>query len=194
MISGVKFWNARNTFSVQTNNSVENLLRRWSGKDRGYLETCGPTSAVNVLDAMGVPTTIMSLTYAKIQPEDFLTLWMNDPANLGDEKVPDDRPTNEYAPAYPTAIKKVFGCNVVYLENQGFDKVAAMVAAGRGAMICLVNPGHFLGVVAYDDATKELIYRDPWPNRTGTDGFNLRMGQKEFESNVKPYVLVFGGQ
>ncbi len=45
MINGVKFWNARNTFSIQTNNSVEAILRRWSGRDLGYLETCGPTSA-----------------------------------------------------------------------------------------------------------------------------------------------------
>jgi len=191
VISGCKLWADRKTFSVQTNNSVEALLRRWSGKNRGFLETCGPTSAVNVLDALGVPTAITSPKFASVQPEDFLTLWMNDPANLPGLKVPDDRPTNEYAYAYPNAIGKVFGASALYLEGQGFDQIAAMVTSGRGAMICLVNPGHFLAVVAYDDQTKELIYRDPWPNRTQTDGFNLRMGRSEFESNVKPYAVVF---
>lgn len=190
MISGCKLWADRRTFSVQTNNSIENLLRRWSGKDRGFLETCGPTSAVNVLDALGVPTAITSPKFASVQPEDFLTLWMNDPANRP-SNIPDERPTNEYATAYPNAIGKVFGATVLYLEGQSFDQISAMVESGRGCMVCLVNPGHFLAVVAFDDATKELIYRDPWPNRTQTDGFNLRMGKAEFESNVKPYVLVF---
>lgn len=190
MIKGCKFWNARNTFSVQTNNSVEALLRRWSGKDRGYLETCGPTSAINVLDSMGVPTQIMSLTFATIQPEDFLTLWMNDPKNRP-SNVSDERPTNEYAQAYPNAISKVFGATARYLEGKGLDWIADMVSKGVGAMVCLKDPGHFIALVAFDDTTKELIYRDPWPNRTGTDGFNLRMGKKEFESNVKDYAVVF---
>jgi len=191
MISGCKLWNDRKTFSVQTNNGVESLLRRWSGKDRGWLESCGPTSAINVLEAMGKVTAIMSATMISIQPEDFLTIWMNDPENRP-SFIADDKPTNEYPQAYPNAISKVFGTTVLYQEKQTFDWVASMVSVGRGAMICLVNPGHFLGVVAYDDQTKELIYRDPWPNRTGTDGFNLRMGRSEFESNTMPYVLIFG--
>lgn len=193
MIKGAKLWSDRKTYSIQTNNSVENLLRKWSGKDRGYLETCGPTSAINVLESMGKPVAIMSTALAFIQPEDFLTIWMNDPKNAPGIKLVGDRPVNEYPQAYPNAISKVFGQSCRYLENQTFDWIASMVSGGVGSMICLKDPGHFLAVVAYDDETKELIYRDPWPGRTGGDGFNLRMGKKEFEANVKPYVLVFGG-
>lgn len=190
MIHGCKKWDDRSTFSVQTNNGVESLIRAWSGKDRSYLETCGPTAAINVLDAMAKSTQVLSPTGEKIQPEDFLTLWMNDPKNQHGAAI--DRPANEYPQLYPEAISRVFGQSVRFLGGQTFDWIASIVSGGVGCMICLVDPGHFLAVVAYDDVTHELIYRDPWPNRTGTDGFNLRMGRAEYESNVKPYVLVFG--
>lgn len=191
MIKGTKRWDDRKTFSVQTNNAVENLLRRWSGKDRGFLETCGPTSAINVLESMGWPVAIMSPALATVQPEDFLTIWMNDPRNSPGIPL-GEAPVNEYPVAYPNAISKVFGHPCRYLEGQSFDWLATMVSGGTGAMICLKNPGHFLAVVAYDDHAQELIYRDPWPSRTGTDGFNLRMSRGEFAANVKPYVIVFG--
>lgn len=192
MIKGTKYWNERKTFSVQTNNAVENLLRTWSGQDRGWLETCGPTSAINVLESMGKPVAIVSPCMESVQPEDFLTIWMNDPKNKPNIPLPGDRPVNEYAKAYPNAITKVFGQPCRYLEGQSFEWVSSMVSGGVGGMICLINPGHFLAVVAFDNETNELIYRDPWPNRTGTDGFNLRMSSGEFKANVKPYVVVFG--
>lgn len=191
MIKGTKYWDNRNTFSVQTNNAHEAFLRRWSGKDRGYLELCGPTSAINVIESMGAPVECKSPVGEPIQPEDYLAAWMNTPANRP-SYIPDERPTNEYPKAYPNAITKVFGRSCKYLEGQSFEWITSMVFGGTGCMICLKDPGHFLAVVAFDNETNELIYRDPWPNRTGTDGFNLRMGKKEFDANVKPYVVVFG--
>jgi hypothetical protein len=190
MIKGTKCWDDRKTFSIQTNNSVENLLRLWSGKEKGFLESCGPTAAINVLESMGHPVAIMSPAMAMIQPEDFLTIWMNDPKNTTGFDA--TAPVNEYPRAYPNAITKAFGRTCRYLEGQSFEWISSMVSSGTGAMICMRNPGHFLAVVAFDNLTNELIYRDPWPNRTNTDGFNLRMGKKEFDTNVKPYVVVFG--
>lgn len=192
MVKGCKKWNDRATFSVQTNNSVEAMLRAWSGKDTGYLETCGPTSAINVLEAMGRPTEILSPALASVQPEDFLTLWMNDPKNHPGLGIPKVAMINEWPAAYPNALSRVFGISAKFLEGQSFEWVASMVFGGTGCMICLKNPGHYLAVVAYDNEANELIYRDPWPNRTKTDGYNLRMSQAEFEGNVKPYVIVFG--
>jgi hypothetical protein len=190
MIQGCRRWDDRETFSIQTNNAVENLLRLWSGKDRGYLESCGPTSAINILESMGHPVVIMSPAMAMVQPEDFLLIWMNDPKNSPGFQV--TSPVNEYPNAYPNAITKVFGHACRYLEGQSFEWVASMVSGGTGCMICLKNPGHFLAVVAFDNLTNELVYRDPWPNRTGTGGYNLRMGKAEFLANIKPYVVVFG--
>lgn len=202
MIKGTKLWNDRKTFSIQTNNSVEAVLRKALarlGKDRGYLETCGPTSAINILDAMGKPTAWYSPSMAMIQPEDALTLWMNNPANTSALQLvrkdidPDDYLGNEIPQYYPHAIGACFNVGCRYLEGQNFEWVASVVSEGHGVMICLKSPGHYLAVVAYDDETKELIYRDPWPGRTGTDGYNLRMKKTEFDTNTKNFCVVFGG-
>jgi hypothetical protein len=98
---------------------------------------------------------------------------------------------NEIAGFYPAAVQAGFGAQAEYTEGLGWDGLVNEVQQGHGAMICLIKPGHFLAVVAYDDATQELIYNDSWPDRTGTDGFNLRMKAPEFLSNVKPYAVVF---
>lgn len=192
MIKGCKLWDDRRTFSVQTNNGIETILKNWSGKPTGYLESCGPTSAINILDAMGKPTAIMSAALAFIQPEDFLTVWMNDPKNHPGLGIPKDALVNEWAQAYPNAVTKVFGVPCRYLTGQSFEWVSSMVAGGVGVMLCLKTPGHYIAVVAFDNLTNELIYRDPWPGRTKTDGFNLRMGVKEFTENTKPLCVVFG--
>jgi hypothetical protein len=190
MIRGVRLWNDRKTFYIQTNNAIEAILRRLGITN--YLESCGPESSMNILACMGIEINAPSITGAIIQPGDFLTLWMNDPANrpIG---TPDTRPTNEYAAAYPNAIEKIFGVKVTFITKPKYESISALVSSGQGAMLCLVTPGHFIAVVAYDEDTQELIYRDPWPARTKTDGFNLRMGRAEFESNVKPYAVIFGG-
>lgn len=202
MIYGTPLWDQRKTFSVQTNNSVEAILRKALlrvGKDRGFLETCGPTSAINILDAMGKPTAWYSPTMASIQPEDALTLWLNNPANtaalqgIRKDIDPDDYLSNEIPQYYPHAIGACFGVQARYVEGKNFEWVADMVRNRCGVMICLKSPGHYLAVVAYDDVSKELIYRDPWPGRTGTDGFNLRMGANEFVTNTKNFCVVFGG-
>lgn len=192
MILGTKLWDNRDTFSVQTNNSIETILRKWSGKSTGYLETCGPTSAINILDSMRCDTSNHSKTMASIQSEDFLTVWMNDPKNIPNY-IQDGTMVNEVAAAYPNAVQHVFGATCRYLEGQNFDWVSSMLKAGHGVMlnIKLSTGGHFVAAVAFDDVAKEIIYRDPWPNRTGTDGYNLRMSRSMFEGSVKPYCVVF---
>ena len=200
MIKGVSNWNDRSRFWVQTKNAIEALLKvalpaGADGIHHGWLETCGPTSAVNVLDAMGKPISCISIGGASIRPMDFLTVWMNTPANLPAMSKtitnPDLYMENEIAEFYPVAVQTVFGAVVEYHTGQTFDWLASLVAGGHGAMICLKSPGHFLAVVAYDDEKQELIYNDSWPGRTGTDGFNLRLTKTDFESNVKPYCLIF---
>jgi len=203
MIKGVTNWNDRNRFWVQTKNGVEAILKvalpkGTDGIPHGWLETCGPTSCVNVLDAMGKPIDCKSPGGGTLRPSDFLALWMNEPQNFAAmaKAVPsitdvDQYMENEIAAFYPEAVRQVFGVTGEYTEGKGFDWLASQVQSGRGAMICLKNPGHFLAVLAYDDATQEFIYNDSWPNRTKTDGWNLRLTKSEFQTNVKPYALVF---
>lgn len=202
MIRGTKRWDDRGTFSVQTNNAVETILSKKLQKDSrgvpvGWLEDCGPTAAVNVLESMGVATMVKTPGGWIAQPEDALAMWFNDPRNYSEMKKaradidPGQYLGNEVPQFYPSAVKAVFGVVGMYTEGQSFEWIGSLVSSGVGAMICLKNPGHYLAVVAYDDVKKELIYRDSWPGRTGTDGFNLRMSPSEFKSNVKPFVIVF---
>ena len=51
MVIGLKKWNIKDTYFIQTNNPTEEILRKEDGK--GFLETCGPTAAVNCLSARG---------------------------------------------------------------------------------------------------------------------------------------------
>jgi hypothetical protein len=167
------------------------------GIHHGWLETCGPTSAVNVLDAMGKDLSNKSSGGASLRPMDFLAIWMNTPENfvalgpIPGVTSPDQYLENELAQAYPQAVPRVFATAAEYFEGKTWEWLTGAVSGGIGAMICLKNPGHFLAVVAFDDVTQELIYNDSWPGRTGTDGWNLRMGKAEWTANVKPYVIVF---
>lgn len=199
MIKGTKNWADRGTFSVQTNNAIETILHKKlpvgaDGIPHGWLEDCGPTAAINILDAMGHPTETKSPAGWAPQPEDVLACWFNDPRNYGAMVRPGVDPAkflgNEIPQWYPAALAAVFGVSARYLEGQTFDWMATIVQGGAGAMICLKDPGHFLAVVAYDDETKELIYRDSWPGRTKTDGFNLRMGRAEWSANVNPFLIL----
>ena len=200
MIKGTKYWNDKNHFWIQENNGIEAILKKSlpaspDGIHHGWLEDCGPTSAVNVLDSMGLPIGNSSIGGATLRPMDFLSLWMNTPANWPKLVTGSINPSlymdNEIAQFYPSALWVVFGVVARYLEGQTFEWVSSLIQSGKGAMICLKTPGHFLGIVAFDDQTQELIYNDPWPGRTHTDGFNLRMKKEEWESNVKPYVILF---
>ena len=194
MIRGARLWADRSTFSVQTNNSIEAILRKSAAPH--WLETCGPTSAVNCLDALGWPTAIGLPGGGTVQPEDVLTLWMNDLKNAGiqDAARPDIDPAdyldNEIPQYYPVALARVFGVKANFIMPAPFALIVEAVSSGAAVMICLKKPGHFLAVVAYDDVVRALIYRDPWPARTGTDGFNLRMSEAEFGANGQPFAVV----
>jgi hypothetical protein len=90
-------------------------------------------------------------------------------------------------------VSRVFKANGAFFWNTSFDNVVKVVAKGQAVQICLKVPGHYLAVVAYDPDTKELIYRDPWPNRVPTwegDGFNRRMGEIEW-ANVKGFYIAY---
>ena len=184
-------WNDRSTHDVQTDNSIEAMLRK-SGVS-SWLETCGPTSAKVACDVTGHDVTVRLPGGATIQGSDALTVWMNDPANVSilppiagvDPKAYMD---NEIIDYYPTALLTVFGARSEVKRGINFETVVAASFAGAAVMIHLVKPRHYLCVVNVIDGA--LIYRDPWPARTGTDGFDLKMLKAEFLANVQDSIVV----
>jgi hypothetical protein len=101
---------------------------------------------------------------------------------------------NEIAQYYTVAVPAVFGVSCSFAFGGDFRAVAPLVQNGKAVQVCLIKPGHYIAVVAYDDVARELIYNDPWPGRfKDGNGFNRRMGESEFKSNVKSYRIVYGG-
>lgn len=196
MIHGPRYWNDRERYYTQVNNPTEEQLRK-AGVS-GWLETCGPTAAVNCLGALGADLTITCPGRYRPQPEEVLADYLNDPANYGALRAarPDVDPSeiqgNRVPQDYPVAVREVFGVRVQYLESLGWLGVVGQIRAGHSVQICLIKPGHYLAAVAWDEVTNELIYHDSWPARVGGDGFCRRMSRDAYEGNVRPYVIIYG--
>jgi hypothetical protein len=125
--------------------------------------------------------------------------YMNDPRNYDvlQKTRPEIDPCayygNEIAQYYTVAVPAVFGVKCSFAFGGDFNKVASLVQNGQAVQLCLVKPGHYIAVVAFDDAARELIYNDPWPGRfKDGNGFNRRMSEAEYKSNVKAYQIVYG--
>jgi hypothetical protein len=185
----VNRWDDIETHFIQTNNSVEAILRKAGVSS--WLENCGPTAGTAGCKVQGHEVEVKLPGGATIQPEDALAIWMNDPANVPilKKELPGVDPTayldNELIQYYPVALKNVFGAKALVLWNLAWDKVVEMLRGGYVLMFHLKKPRHYLLAVHFDDSDYSIIYRDSWPGRTGTNGFNLRMLRPEFESNVQ---------
>ena len=195
MIKGVKFWNARECYFVQTNNPTEEILRKRS--DGVWLVSCGPSAAVTCIAAIGFDVSIKTPGGYAPQSEEVLMDFFNDPRNYPTlqkarpETPPDMWHGNEIPQFYPVAVQSVFGVKACFEWKADFDKVAAELSTGKAVQLCLKNPGHYIAAVAYDDERDEIIFNDPWPGRfKDANGFNRRLKRADF-SNVKPFRIVY---
>jgi hypothetical protein len=197
MIKGVRYWNIRDHYYIQTNNPTEELLRKRS--DGGWLVSCGPSAAVCCLAARGHDVEIRCPGTYRPQGEEVLMDFFNDPRNYDAlKRVRPDTPPgtwhgNEVPQFYPAAVQAVFGARAEFVWGNDFDKIAAHLMQGKAIQLCLVTPGHYIAAVAYDNEADEIIYNDPWPGRfPNNDGFNRRMGRAECKANTKPFCIVYG--
>jgi hypothetical protein len=147
---------------------------------------------------MGFNTDVKCPGSYQPQSEEVLMDYMNDPRNY--DALRKARPEidprayhgNEIAQYYTVAVPAVFGVKCTFAFGGDFSKVASLVQGGQAVQLCLVKPGHYIAVVAFDDAARDLIYNDPWPGRfKDGNGFNRRMSEAEYKSNVKAYRIVY---
>jgi hypothetical protein len=197
MIRGVRFWNDRDCYYVQTNNPTEEILRKRS--DGPWLVSCGPSAAVCCVAAMGHDVDVRCPGVYRPQGEEVLMDFFNDPRNYEALKKarPDTPPDvwhgNEVPQFYPVAVPAVFGVKAAFRWGHDFGHAASCLEGGKAVQLCLVKPGHYIAAVAWDDETREIIFNDPWPARFADgNGFNRRMGYAEFNSNTKPFLIVYG--
>jgi hypothetical protein len=193
MIYGAKYWNDPARYYKQTNNPTEALLAKM-GKG---LETCGPSSAVNCLAALGYTLEVAYPGGYVPQPEEILSDYMNDPRNYPKLRAaradidPAKMPGNRVPQYYPLSVREVFNAKAEYTYAASWDAIKKHFKAGNAVQICLEKPGHYLAGVAFDPVTDELIYHDPCPERTGKGGRALRMGHEEYLTNVKNFCIVY---
>jgi hypothetical protein len=198
MIKGVRLWDNEDVYYSQENNPTEAFLKATLGSREEWLETCGPTAAVNCLAAMGKNIEVTCPGVYKPQPEEVLMDFLNDPRNkiaLNEVRVIDDTiPENRVPQYYPLAVRKVFGVSATFKWGLIFMDVAKCIIGGRAVQICLRRPGHYIAVIAYDEDARELIYNDSWGGRfsDGKGGWHRRMAWGEFNKNVKTYFIVYG--
>ncbi len=190
MIQGAKYWDNREKCSrKQSNNAIETLVPG--------LSYCGPTAAAmahdSLCDQFAEPNPYGGLW--SIQKEDYSTAFFLGTGNWPmfqkiralDFKI---WAPNEIPQYYPYMAKMVFGMDAEYREDCTFENIAKQCWEGNACQICLIKPGHYLIAVAYDDATQEIIYNDPWPERfQNGDGFNRRLKKADFDNIQNWYIL-----
>lgn len=200
MIHGAKYWDDPDKKYSQENNAIENLLSTFTGKNQ--LETCGPTACINALATTGHNVDITMRGGADLQPEDVMTIWLNDPRNepllrlaRGDID-PGDYMDNRVPQYYPIAVKKIFRTEAVFSWGADFPSIAKCVSVGQAVVVLLKKPGHYITFKAYDDKTEELIYDDPWSKNPwpeslrGTSPFSRRLKDRDFD-NIDNFKIVF---
>jgi hypothetical protein len=200
---------------VVPNSAIENILRKDDIQDGPanippeartrpglWLETCGSHTAVNlVLATRKDPEALLrSLKLpggGSVRPPDLLTIWMNTPQNRAKLLAarphldPDAYLGNEIPQYYPPAIAEVFGAICIYRESCVWETLISLLQQHAGVQLCLIDPGHYIGAVSYDEGTGEIIYIDPHPPRQPGDWKNVHMSKAEYQRNVKPFIVVY---
>jgi hypothetical protein len=201
MIKGAPRWDDREAYYTQTNNAVERLLSRYGA--RASAVSCGPSSAINCLAALGLSVETVSPGGWAPQPEDVLTIWFHDHRNwdrLSEIRAATDPEKTRFSPHevpqyYPAAVKAVFGARAQFTWNASFAEIAAHVSNGLAVMVNHKpeknRPGHYVAVVAYDEISDELIFHDSWPEGApGHNGWARRISRSQWHE-MEPYAVVF---
>jgi hypothetical protein len=203
-IIGLPRWNAPDAYYSQTNNVVEAVIRKAKGTATGWLETCGPTAAVMLLDAVDKLETTRTPGGWEPQPEDILAAWMNDARNADamalfrDDLDPNAVFGNQVPQWYEPAVDAVFGVRAKFEPGVSLVAIGRALEAGRGVLVTLKNPGHYIAIVAFDPQANQLIYHDPWPNNPwpaalqGKPGAGRRVNSTILLENLKPYRVEIG--
>jgi hypothetical protein len=201
-IIGLPRWDNPDAYYSQTNNVVETILAKTKADRK--LESCGPTAAVCILDALGALGQVMTPGGWIPQPEDLLAAWMNDPRNYDamrrfrSDIDPSSIMGNEVPQWYEAAIPAVFGVKARFYWGSGQPEISQALRNGRGVLITLQTPGHYVGIVADDVDARQFVYHDPWPGNSwpyamaGKPGRCRRVGYAELSTNIKVYRVEIG--
>jgi hypothetical protein len=140
-------------------------------------ETCGPTSFMSCLNAVGYNTKLVD----GVQEEDIVTAFFRNKNNYAAfqrirELDYDEVPANRVPQLYPYMGKRLFGARVEFFMGDIRNRVIDAIKKFCSVQICFDNPGHYIAAVGYDEGNHEIIYNDP------LGGFNLRFNDNRFDA------------
>jgi hypothetical protein len=192
-----KFGNDRSHFFAQDNNAIEALLKRIGVKY--YFETCGPSALCNAAAAVSQnnKTRILHVAYP-FQPEDFITIWLNDPRRgkelqkvrkLDTSKIPHNR-----VPQYLNYAGKnllQLNCNFFFGKDVGFFK--DMIIDNKSIIVC-ENRQHYLTIVGFNTTENYFIINDSWMRnpKNKNNGFNEKYNCDSFFKSIDSYYILVG--
>jgi len=187
MIEGALYHDDRTRYCIQTNNPTEQILRK--RREADWLESCGPTAAVNCLSALGHNVAVLCPGAWQPQPEEILLDWFHDPRNarfVGSVEMP-----NRVLSLYVPAVEAVFGIQTIVVPLR-LDALREYLETNHAVQLLLKQPGHYIAAVAWDSETEEILYWDSWPDRfADKDGFNKRMSSREYQVNTHPTGVLY---
>jgi len=189
VIVGARRWADRSTYYRQDNDLLEEIRRKLG--DKGVLQSCGSDAAGSCIEAVGWDLEDALATRApsgySVPADDLLTEWLNNRRNyplLRRETGidPELEPNNRHARMLVVAARELWGIIGQHTLMLRPNVIADELGRGNAVQACLTPPGHYVAIVAYDEATGELIYNDSWSARKPEwlgDGFGKRMTQAE---------------
>jgi hypothetical protein len=192
-----KFGNDRSHFFAQDNNATEALLKRIGVKY--YFETCGPSALCNAAAAVSQSnkTRILHISYP-LQPEDFLTVWMNDPKE--NKKLQEIRklntskiPHNRVAQYLSYAGKQLFKLNCNFMFGKDIGMFKDMLVNNKSLIVC-ENGQHYLTIVGFNEKENVFIVNDSWMKnpKNKNNGFNEKYNCDDFFKSIDSYYILVG--
>jgi hypothetical protein len=196
MIITTKYANDVNRYYTQDNNAIEQIIKKKGIKF--YLETCGSTSMINCIASIKDDEWLQDWDYIKIQVEDYVTCFMNDPHNYTEFMKIRNMDYNVYfgneiPQLYPYTAKQLFNIEAEFKFEKDWDKLINYIQNNQSVQLCFINPGHFIACNGIDTDTNELIINDPWQGHYTTGGFNHRLSKQEYDNNINPWLIVYKG-
>ncbi|MDA3854614.1 MAG: C39 family peptidase [Candidatus Woesearchaeota archaeon] len=185
----------------QTNNPTEQQDKK---KKISWLQSCGPTAVVNIIASIGKPVEIVTQGAYKPQPEEILNDYFHDPINYSKlNKIRPSTPAEEWQgnqipQFYPIAIKDVFNIESHFSWGIAYSDIINSINKGKGLVVCLKSPGHFIAIVGYDSDNDTVIYNDPWPedywpkSLEGTKPYLREVPWDNLDINLQPYKITIG--
>jgi hypothetical protein len=199
-IVGAKYWNDKSKFYSQENNPIEEALRKEG--ETLWLESCGPTAAVNCIASMGLLPSIRMPGGYEPQPEQILFDFFNDPFNYEIFKAvrkdidPSLFMNNRVPQFYPDAVDLCFGIDSAFQWATPWGTLVDYLTVGKAVQICCKDPGHYMAAVAVDTDRQLLYVNNPWTKQPGNNnsGFNEILTRDRYEKGFQPWSVVYHGK